>query len=83
VLTTNPIADKEEKMSEGMQEPMDDEMAGSNQMDETTEPMGDDMDSMDGARNKRTSDPMKPDQDHAMDMDEEMKKPMTHDMDTP
>jgi hypothetical protein len=83
VLATNPIADKEEKMSEGMQEPMDDQMAGSKQMDETTEPMGDDMDSMDDAGKKRTSDPMKPDQDHAMDMDEETTEPMTHDMDTP
>ena len=58
------------------------------QMDESTEeetsmPMGDDMDSMDESRNKRTDDPMKRDQDHAMDTDKEMKDPITHDMDAP
>ena len=75
-------------MSEGMQPPKQDQMTGSKQMDESTEeetsmPMGDDMDSMDESRNKRTDDPMKRDQDHAMDTDKEMKDPITHDMDAP
>jgi hypothetical protein len=67
---------------------MHDQTAGSKQMDEWTEeetsmPMGDNMDSMDDSRNKRTDDPMKRDQDHATDMGKEMKDPMTHDMDAP
>lgn len=75
-------------MSEGMQPSMHDQMAGSKQMDEspeeeTSSPMGDDMDSMDDSRNKRTDDPMKRHQDHAKDMYKEMKDPMTHDMDAP
>ena len=42
-------------MSEGMQPPMHDQMAGSKQMDEspeeeTSSPMGDNMDSMDDSR---------------------------------
>jgi hypothetical protein len=75
-------------MSQGMQPPMHDQKAGSKQMDESTEeetsmPMGDNMGSMDDSKNKRADDPMKRDQDHAADMDEEMKDPMTHDMDAP
>jgi hypothetical protein len=74
-------------MSEGMQ-PMQDQMAGAKQMDrspeeETSRPMEDNMDSMDDSRNKRTDDPMKRDQDHATDMNKEMKDPMTHNMDAP
>jgi hypothetical protein len=75
-------------MSEGMQQPMHDQMAGSKQMDESTEeetrrPMGDNMDSMDDSTNRGTDDPMRRDQDDATDMNKEMKEPMTHDMDAP
>jgi len=75
-------------MSEGMQEPMQNQMADSKRMDESTEqdtrrPRGDNMDSMDESMDKRTDDPMKRDREHATDMDEEMKEPMTHDMDAP
>ena len=75
-------------MSEGMQPPMQDQMAGAKQMDEspeeeTSRPMGDNMDSMDDSRNKGTDDPMRRDQDDGTDMDKEMKEPMTHDMDAP
>jgi hypothetical protein len=88
VLTANSYRRQGGEMSEGMQSPMDDQMAGSKQMDEspkeeTSRPMGDNMDSMDDSRNKRPDDPMKRDQDHATDMDKEMKDPMTHDMDAP
>jgi hypothetical protein len=86
VLTANSYRRRGEEMSEGMQQPMHDQMSGSKQMDESTEaetsrPMGDNMDSMDDSRNKGTDDPMRRDQDDGTDMDKEMKEPMTHDMD--
>jgi Response regulator receiver domain len=86
VLTANSYRRRGEEMSEGMQQPMHDQMSGSKQMDESTEeetrrPMGDNMDSMDDSTNRGTDDPMRRDQDDGTDMDKEMKEPMTHDMD--
>jgi CheY-like chemotaxis protein len=85
-LTANSYRRRGEEMSEGMQQPMHDQMSGSKQMDESTEaetskPMGDNMDSMDDSRKKGTDDPMIRDQDDGTDMDKEMKEPMTQDMD--